>query len=652
MGQVTLTIDGRQVTAERHEYALRVAERAGVAIPTLCDHPDLDPYGACRLCLVEVTQKGRTKLVTACNFPVEEGVEIRTATDDVERHRRMVLEILLARCPDVPALRELAAKHGIEQPRFSPGDDTCILCGLCTRVCETYATSAISMLGRGDNKRLDVYTDEPPAGCVGCSACAALCPTGHIADSSAPGTYTIWNRTFELATCAVRSNDCRGCGACEEACPFSVPRVVVQRDGTAVATIDISACRGCGVCLAACPSDAIASPRAERELPAPPAGEGPKLLAIACSRSNLGGPGSPDLPANATVLELPCAGGTSPALLLGALASGFDGVLVLGRHQQTCRLGGAEDHAREVVERVERLARLVGLGADRVRFVEPAPGPDGPASAVLETLAAIEPSALVDAIPRDRIADSASGAAAALSWLSARPELIPTGADWLAEHGLPPAEPGEPVLLAGAIPYLDLLADEWLAADSLADQLVDALAVMRTLGIEAGVSLERYKIDYASLPERYAGSQIFTLCPGCADSAREEGVEATSLVELLTERGGELSNGSGRPLVAVTAGDDRLVGLTEAVGLERVEIDPPPRIGRKLGITPEEHRQLERRLVQASERGAQALLLACPAALAQHLIARREGSWRRSHARPVLIAEIAAAALSDREVRA
>jgi hypothetical protein len=271
---------------------------------------------------------------------------------------------------------------------------------------------------------------------------------------------------------------------------------------------------------------------------------------------------------------------------------------------------------------------------------------------VIETLATIEPSALCDTIPAELLSDSASGAAAALSWLSTRPELTPTGADWLAAHGFPAAEPGKPVLLAGAIPYLDLLADEWLAADSLADQLVDALAVLQALGIEAGVSLERYKIDYATLPERYAGSKIFTLCPGCARSAREHGVAATSLVELLTERGGELSNGSARPLVAVTAGDAELAGLTEAVGLERVEIDPPPRIGRKLGITPDEHKQLEQRLVQASAKGAQVLLLACPAALAQHLIARREGSWRRSHARPVLIAEIAAAALRDPEVTA
>jgi len=649
MGQITLTIDGRRVTAERYEHALRVAERAGVSIPTLCDHPDLEPYGACRLCLVEVTHKGRTRLVTACNYPVDEGVEVRTATDEVRRHRRMVLEMLLARCPDVPALRDLAARHGVERPRFAAGDDTCILCGLCTRVCETYATSAISMLGRGDRKRLEAYADEPPAACVGCGACVALCPTGHIADARAAGTYSIWNRTFELATCAVRSDACRGCGACEEACPFSVPRVALRRDGGTVARIDASACRGCGVCIAACPSNAIASPRARRELPALPGSGGPRLLAIACARSNLCGPGAPELPPGVAVLELPCAGGTSPAMLLGALAVGFDGVLVIGRHQQTCRLDGAEDHAREVVARVERLARLAGLGADRVRFVEPAPGPDGPARAVIETLAEIGPGPLDEAMPAERLEDSADGAMAALSWLSTRPELSPAGADWLAEHGLPAAVPGEPVLLAGAIPYLDLLLDEWLAADSLVDQLVDGLAVFEALGVGVGVSVERYKTDYATLTERYPDSDVFTLCPGCARSAREAGVAAVSLVEQLTDRGAGALDGSPLPVVAVTAGDAELTALAEAVGLERVEIAPPPRIGRKLGITPDEHRRLQQRLIQTDELGAPALLLACPAALAQHLIARREGSWRRSHARPVLIGEIAAVALAGKE---
>ncbi|MBW2275977.1 MAG: 4Fe-4S dicluster domain-containing protein [Deltaproteobacteria bacterium] len=650
MGQVTLTIDGRRITAELHEYALRVAERAGVAIPTLCDHPDLEPYGACRLCLVEITQKSRTKLVTACNFPVEDGVEIRTFSDDIERHRRMVLEILLARCPSVPGLRDLAAKHGVDQPRFTPGDDTCILCGLCTRVCETYATSAISLLGRGDKKRLDVYTDEPPAGCVGCGACAALCPTGHITDSSAPATYEIWNRKFELATCVVRAGECRGCGACEEACPFSVPRVVLKRAGAAVAFIDVNACRGCGVCLAACPSDAIASPRSKRELPALPNGDGPKLLAIACERSNLGGPDAPELPANAAVLQLPCAGGTSPSMLVSALARGFDGVLVLGRHQQTCRLDGAEDHAREVVERAQQLAHLVGLGSARVRFVEPAPGVEGPTAAIEQALASLAPTALRDTMPIDQLADSAEGAMTALGWLSNRPELGPCADDWLADHGLPAAEPGKPVLLAGPVPYLDLLLDEWLAADSLADQLIDALEVLQALGIEAGVSIERYQTEFATLSERHAGSPIFTLCPGCANSAREAGADARSLVELIAERGSEIKNGAPRPTVALPTGDEQLASAAEALGLEHVAIDPHSPLAHRLGITPDEHRALEQRLARADELGAQALLLACPAALAQHLIARREGAWRRSHSKPVLIGEIAAAALRGDEV--
>ena len=115
---ITLTIDGRSVGAFEGETVLEAARRVGIEIPTLCYHPALSPYGACRLCVVEVEQRGRRRLVVSCLFPVEEGLVVWTDNERVRKARRGVMELLLARCPNVPAIRELAAKMGVQEPRF------------------------------------------------------------------------------------------------------------------------------------------------------------------------------------------------------------------------------------------------------------------------------------------------------------------------------------------------------------------------------------------------------------------------------------------------------------------------------------------------------------------------------------------------------
>ncbi|MFO8073777.1 MAG: 2Fe-2S iron-sulfur cluster-binding protein [Polyangia bacterium] len=182
-----LTIDGKRVEAEKGESLLEVARRAGARIPSLCHHPLLRPYGACRLCLVEVEERGRVKTTTSCNYEVREGISVRTDTPELRRHRRMVLELILSRAPDAPAVRELAKEYGIEKPRFSTapppaGRDRCILCGLCARVCEeVVGACAITLFGRGDKRGLEVPFGELIAeSCIGCGACAAVCPTGAI----------------------------------------------------------------------------------------------------------------------------------------------------------------------------------------------------------------------------------------------------------------------------------------------------------------------------------------------------------------------------------------------------------------------------------------------------------------------------------------
>ncbi len=177
---ITFKLNGQTVQGEEGQYLLQVAENNGVYIPTLCNHKALDPAGMCRLCVVEMFDGRRTKFVTACNYPIWEGMEIQTDTETVHEGRKLIVEMLLARCADVPVIQDLAKKYGIESPRFETGHDTCILCGLCTRICEKMGNSAITLSSRGLDLKVDTPFSVQTDICQACGACAFLCPTGHI----------------------------------------------------------------------------------------------------------------------------------------------------------------------------------------------------------------------------------------------------------------------------------------------------------------------------------------------------------------------------------------------------------------------------------------------------------------------------------------
>ena len=177
---ITFKLNGKKVQGEQGQTILQVAEEHGVQIPTLCYHKALEPAGACRLCTVELHDGGRTSFVTACTYPIQQGIEVFTDTEEVHEGRRLMVELLLGRCPNVPVIKELADKYGIKELRFRKEEDDCILCGLCTRICERMGNSAISMTGRGVNTKVDTPFHIQTEVCMACGACASVCPTGHI----------------------------------------------------------------------------------------------------------------------------------------------------------------------------------------------------------------------------------------------------------------------------------------------------------------------------------------------------------------------------------------------------------------------------------------------------------------------------------------
>jgi len=177
---IRFKLNGETVEGDKGQFLLQVAEKSGVKIPTLCHHKALEPAGMCRLCTVELFDGRRTRYVTACNYPIWEGMEVKTDTEGVHEGRRLIVEMLLARCPDVPILAELSKRYGIKETRFPREKDTCILCGLCTRICERMGNSAIRLTGRGLDMKVDTPFHRQTDACIACGACAFVCPTGHI----------------------------------------------------------------------------------------------------------------------------------------------------------------------------------------------------------------------------------------------------------------------------------------------------------------------------------------------------------------------------------------------------------------------------------------------------------------------------------------
>jgi NADH dehydrogenase/NADH:ubiquinone oxidoreductase subunit G len=201
-----LVVDGRATEGRAGETLLTVCRRLGKDIPTLCHHEAMEPYAACRVCLVEVAAEGKSGLVASCQYPASRGLDVRTNSQAVQQTRRLVLELLLARCPSSEVIQKLAAKYGVTETPYSTDDpdETCIVCGLCTRVCEeVLKISAIGFASRGVDRRVGAPFEEASDVCIGCGACVAICPTGHVRsiDDGPLRRMQTWNTDMDLARC-------------------------------------------------------------------------------------------------------------------------------------------------------------------------------------------------------------------------------------------------------------------------------------------------------------------------------------------------------------------------------------------------------------------------------------------------------------------
>jgi len=204
MSEVTLIINDEEVEANEGMTILEAARTAAIDIPTLCHHEKLAPYGACRLCTVEIVRGQRSRLVASCVYPVEDELIVKTDSEPVVKIRKMLLELMWARAPGVEPIRRWGIRYGITgvqairdygssttRTKFEIEPSFCILCGLCVRYCaEAKRKNAIGFIGRGTEREVVFFPEIAREECPNCKECFSLCPTGalpsHYALAEAP----------------------------------------------------------------------------------------------------------------------------------------------------------------------------------------------------------------------------------------------------------------------------------------------------------------------------------------------------------------------------------------------------------------------------------------------------------------------------------
>jgi bidirectional [NiFe] hydrogenase diaphorase subunit len=212
---ICLTINQNALSVEEGRTLLEACREHGIHIPTLCYHPALEPYGGCRLCMVEIFSSNRPpRLMAACVTPCEEGMIVETETESVIQSRRTMAELFLASAYDQPEMLALGRELGVRDIRFKlPVTEACILCGLCVRACrEIVGVSAIGFIQRGMAKKVSTPFQISSATCIGCGTCVLICPTAAIklSDIALPRSIHSTDNCFQQRYCQICGDEVRG----------------------------------------------------------------------------------------------------------------------------------------------------------------------------------------------------------------------------------------------------------------------------------------------------------------------------------------------------------------------------------------------------------------------------------------------------------
>ena len=226
---INVKLNGTDVQAEEGWTILDTCNFYGIDVPTLCHHEGLSDYGACRLCLVEVGEGKNSKLVSSCTYPVNEGLKVRTYTNRILKARKIVVELMLARCPTSKKIQDLASKLGVTKVRFKLKNDNCILCGLCSRMCkEQMDGKAIGFVSRGKDRKITTPFDMKSDVCKLCGGCMYICPACELRCQASNQEGSVCNscltftpeclKHYDDAQCFMIEN----CGTCIKEKPAAI----------------------------------------------------------------------------------------------------------------------------------------------------------------------------------------------------------------------------------------------------------------------------------------------------------------------------------------------------------------------------------------------------------------------------------------------
>ncbi|HAF17520.1 MAG: 2Fe-2S iron-sulfur cluster-binding protein [Thermacetogeniaceae bacterium] len=201
-----VTIDGNEIEVNLGETILEAAKRAGVGIPTLCYSEAFGGQGVCRMCMVEVKDGDRKRLVASCTYPITGEIEVQTNTPELREIRSNIITLLYRRAPNSEFMKKLHQEYECTAVEPVDAEEKCIMCRLCIKACEKVGAYAISTIMRGTEKRVATPFDESSPNCIGCSACADICPTGAISVKKENGRQEIWHKSFEMPRCEMCGN--------------------------------------------------------------------------------------------------------------------------------------------------------------------------------------------------------------------------------------------------------------------------------------------------------------------------------------------------------------------------------------------------------------------------------------------------------------